>query len=422
MKTALPRTVIMLGLVSLLTDFSSEMIYPLLPLYLATVLGASAASLGLIEGVAESTASFVKVYAGSRSDRSGRRKPLVVAGYGLSNLIRPLIGLATAWPMVLGLRFVDRIGKGLRGAPRDALIADVTPTALRGHSYGLRQAMDHTGAVLGPLVAALLLSGAGLSMRTVFLLSIVPGVLVLLTVTLGVREPASVSGRTPAAPGDALPATPPAPMTLLGAWGGFSPGFRRYLGITALFTLGNSTDAFLLIQLNRQGLPPAWVATLWAAFHVVKVVATMGLAGLSDRVGRRPLLLAGWGIYALVYLGFATVSDLGLLVAIFLAYGVYFGCAEATQQAWVADLVPAPLRGSAFGYFHGAVGLTALPASVLFGALLDRLGAGVAFGTGAALALLAAGLLFTVPRGGGDNGGGKTSGDTVGSPSAPMVD
>lgn len=412
-KTALPRTVIMLGLVSLLTDLSSEMIYPLLPLYLSTVLGASAASLGLIEGVAESTASFVKVYAGSRSDRSGRRKPLVVAGYSLSNLIRPLIGLATAWPMVLGLRFVDRIGKGLRGAPRDALIADVTPADRRGQAYGLRQAMDHTGAVLGPLVAALLLSSAGLSMRTVFLLSIVPGVLVLLTVTLGVHEPAPGPRRAAPAPDAAPPA-----ITLLGAWGGFTPGFRRYLGITALFTLGNSTDAFLLIQLHRQGLPPAWVAALWAAFHGVKVVSTMGLSGLSDRVGRRPLLLAGWLIYALVYLSFAAVTDLGLLVAVFLVYGVYFGCAEPTQQAWVADLVPAPLRGSAFGFFHGAVGLTALPASVLFGALLDRLGAGAAFGTGAALALLAAGLLFTVPRG---SGNGDSGGANGGTPAAPMV-
>jgi MFS family permease len=301
--------------------------------------------------------------------------------------------------MVLGLRFVDRIGKGLRNSPRDALIADVTPAALRGHAYGLRQAMDHMGAVLGPLVAALLLSGAGLSMRTVFLLSIVPGVLVVLAVTLGVREPAPGPARAATPPDGAAPTTTPSPITLLGAWGGFSPGFRRYLGVMALFTLGNSTDAFLLIQLNRQGLPPPWVATLWAAFHVVKVVSTMGLARLSDRIGRRPLLLAGWGIYALVYLGFATMTDLGALVAIFLAYGIYFGCAEATQQAWVADLVPGQLRGSAFGYFHGAVGLTALPASLLFGALLDRLGAGAAFGTGAALALLAAALLFTIPRG-----------------------
>jgi MFS family permease len=381
----LPRTVVMLGLVSLLTDLSSEMIYPLLPLFLSTVLGAGAVSLGLIEGVAESTASLLKVVSGVRSDRTRRRKPLVALGYTLSNAVRPLIGLAGSWPMVLGLRFADRVGKGLRTSPRDALIADVTHESMRGRAYGLHRSMDHAGSVLGPLVAMALLTGFGASLPTVFLLSAIPGALVVLTVLLGVREPAHPAA-TPL--GEAAP-TP--------RWTQLGPGFRRLLLAEVVFTLGNSSDAFLLLQLSRASLTASAVAGLWAGLHVVKMVAVYGAGRLSDRIGRRGLMLAGWAIYAAVYAGFGTIPHTPALIALFLAYGLYFGCTEPVERAWVASLVPGGLRGSAFGAYHGAIGLTALPASLLFGFLLDRFGAAPAFFTGSALALVGALLLLRVP-------------------------
>jgi MFS family permease len=387
LPVALPATVIMLGLVSLLTDLSSEMIYPLLPLYLSTVLGAGAVSLGLIEGVAESTAALLKVYAGAHSDRSGRRKPLMAVGYTLSNAVRPLIGLATSWPLVLGLRFADRVGKGLRTSPRDALIADVTDASIRGRAYGLHRAMDHAGAVLGPLVATALLVQGGFSLQAVFLASALPGALVVLTVLLGVREPPrpAPAGPAPQAPGP--------------RWADLGPGYRRFVLAVALFALGNSSDAFLLLQLSRAGFAPAWVAALWSAQHGVKMLAVYGGGRLSDRIGRRGPMLAGWALYAAVYAGFGLATQPALLVALFLVYGLYFGCTEPVERAWVAALSPGGLRGSAFGAYHGAIGLAALPASLVFGALLDRFGPPAAFLTGAGLALLAAAVLRGVPAG-----------------------
>jgi MFS family permease len=379
----LSTTVLVLGVASFLTDLSSEMIFPLLPVFLTTVLAAGPRALGVIEGFAESTASLLKVASGIWTDRTRRRKPLVVLGYSLSGAVRPLIALATAWPVVLALRVGDRIGKGTRTSPRDALIADVTPSDLRGRAYGLHRAFDHAGAVAGPLVAAALLQWGGLSIRQVFLLAAVPAALVILVLALGVREPAS---------------PPPAPAASAGAPAGrLGRSYRRLLLAIVVFTLGNSTDAFLLLRLGEAGLAPALVAAVWSALHVVKSGATYLGGRLSDRLGRRPMVIAGWLVYAIVYLAFAVVADTAALVATFLFYGVHFGLTEPVEKAWVAELAPAAMRGRAFGWYHGAIGFAALPASLLFGLLWQAFGSAVAFATGAALALVASGLLLRVP-------------------------
>ncbi|HKI98433.1 MAG TPA: MFS transporter [bacterium] len=396
LRNSLPLAVVVLGVVSLLTDLSSEMIYPLLPLYLSTVLGAGAVSLGVIEGVAESTAALLKVVSGVRSDITRRRKPLVAVGYTLSNLVRPLIGLATVWPMVLVLRFADRVGKGLRTSPRDALIADVTDESIRGRAYGLHRSMDHAGAVLGPLAAMALLSLESATLQHVFLASAIPGALVIVTVLLAVREPPQVGG---AAPG-AEPSRSAHDPTATSRWAELGPGYRRFLLALVVFTLGNSSDAFLLLQLSREGFSAVWITGLWSAFHVVKMVSAYGAGRLSDRVGRRGLMLTGWAIYAAVYAGFAVGTGRETLIVLFLVYGLYYGCTEPVERAWVSSLAPGDVRGTAFGAYHGAIGIAALPASVLFGMVLDRFGAAPAFFTGAGLALVAALILLRVPEAG----------------------
>lgn len=388
MHRALPRTVLALGLVSLLADLSSEMVYPLLPRYLAEVLGVGLVSLGLIEGVAEATAALVKLASGAWSDRLRRRKPLVIAGYALAGVARPLIGLASVWPVVLGLRFVDRFGKGLRGSPRDALIADVTPPALRGTAFGVQRAMDHAGAVLGPLVAAALLSIEGVTLPEVFLWTALPSAAVIAVLVLGVKE----RDRLPSPAPVGLPLAGSSPTAGLRA---LPSELRRLLFALLLFTLGNSTDAFLLLRLGQVGVEARWVAVLWAAQHAVKMLAAYFGGRLSDRLGRRSLVAGGWVLYAGVYLCFAAAGSPAVLVAVFLIYGLYHGLTEPAEKAWVVDLAPAELKGTALGAYHGALGLAALPASLLFGLLWQVFGVATAFLTGAALALAA---LMALPR------------------------
>lgn len=380
-KNRLPRTVWALGWVSFFTDFSSEMIYPLLPAFLTTVLGAGAVAIGVIEGLAESTAALLKAGSGIWADKVRRRKPFVVVGYGLAGVVRPLIGLATAWPGVLACRFLDRVGKGLRTSPRDALIADVTAPEQRGAAFGLHRAMDHAGAVVGPLVAAALLRFAGLSLRQVFLLSAIPAVVVMFVLVFGVQEAAK---------------EPVERTTTSGNWRELGGGYWRLMAAVLVFTLGNSTDAFLLLRLKDVGVPVAWVAVLWAAHHVVKMVTTYYGGRLSDTAGRRALVLGGWIFYAAIYLAFGWVNSATGLVVVFLAYGVYYGLTEPAEKAWIADLAPAQLRGTAFGFYHAAVGLGALPASLIFGWIWKMWGAATAFSAGAALAATAALMLAGV--------------------------
>ncbi len=381
MKAKLPRTVWALGWVSFFTDFSSEMIYPLLPVFLSSVLGAGAVAIGVIEGVAESTAALLKAVSGIWADKVRRRKPFVVAGYGLAGVVRPLIGLVTAWPGVLACRFLDRVGKGLRTSPRDALIADVTAPEQRGAAFGLHRSMDHAGAVVGPLVAAALLNWGGFDLRQVFLLAAIPAAAVMMVVMFGVQEAAKNPAETKPVPGN---------------WRELGGDYWRLMAAVLVFTLGNSTDAFLLLRLKDVGVPVAWVAVLWAAHHAVKMVATFYGGKLSDTAGRRSLVLGGWILYSVVYVAFGWVSSVAGLVAVFLVYGVYYGLTEPAEKAWIADMAPAQLRGTAFGFYHAAVGVGALPASLLFGWAWKVWGAPSAFSIGAAVAAVATMMLAVV--------------------------
>ncbi len=378
----LHRNVIALGLVSLLTDFSSEMIYPLLPVFLTAVLGAGPAALGIIEGVAETTASLLKLFSGAWSDRVGRKKPLVVAGYALSTAARPLVGFAAAWAHVLAVRFADRIGKGVRTSPRDALVAASVPPGDRGRAFGLQRAMDHLGAVLGPLAAFLLMTGAGLSYRPVFLLSVIPGLAAVAALLFFVREPAAPA---PAHAGARL------------RDGGLPAPFRRYLAIVCLFTLGNASDAFLILRTVDAGVPAKYVPLLWGAFHVVKSSLSTPAGMLSDRWSRKTLIAGGWLVYAACYGGWALARGPAWVVGLFLAYGLFAAATEGAERAFVADFVPPDRRGTAFGWFHLAVGISALPASVVFGIVWGRYGAPAAFGVSAGLAVAASVLLLLLP-------------------------
>ena len=313
----------------------------------------------------------------------GRRRPFVLWGYGVSSAARPLIGLAGSWPAVLGLRVADRLGKGTRGAPRDALIAEAVPPERRGEAFGFHRAMDHAGALIGPLVAAVLLDLAGVGVRELFWWTALPGALVIAVAVTSVREPPT-HGRA---------AAPRAPLrSVLG-----SPGpFRRLLGARTLFALGNSADAFLLLLLAERGLSAAEVALLWGVHNGVKMAAAAVGGGWADRRGRRAVLTTGWVVYAAVYAGFAVARPLAVLVPVFLVYGVALGLAEPAEKALAAGLVDDGARGAAFGALHGLTALVALPASALFGAIWTWVGAPVAFAVGAGLAAAAVTVLRTV--------------------------
>ncbi|MDF1501442.1 MFS transporter [Roseisolibacter sp. H3M3-2] len=382
----LGRTVVTLALVSLLTDASSEMIAPLLPIFLTASLGASAAVVGAIEGAAETTAALLKLASGWWSDRLPRRKPLVLAGYLLASAARPLVAVAASPAHVLAVRLTDRVGKGIVRAPRVALLAGAAPAAARGRAFGFHRAADHLGAVIGPLLAWLLLSAAALPLRTVFWLAAVPGALAVLVLAVGVREePRTPEPAAPASVVADAPAGMAAPR---------SRALRALLVAVFVFTLGNATDAFLVLRATQLGVPVALVPALWAALHAVKSLASTPGGALSDRLGRRPTIVAGWGVYALVYAGFAFARAPWHVWALMLAYGAFFGLTEGAEKALVADLSSHEARGAAFGWYHLVVGVAALPASLLFGALWDARGAPTAFLAGAGLAAAAAAILL----------------------------
>ncbi len=396
-RKGLTRNVVILGFVSLLNDGASEMIYPLLPAFLTAVLGAGPAALGVIEGVAEATASLLKLYSGYLSDRVKRRKGWIVAGYSLSNIIRPLIAFSTSWMHVLVLRFSDRVGKGLRTSPRDAIIADSTPVEFRGKAYGFHRAMDHSGAIVGPLAATALLLVFHDNVKTIFLLSVIPGLFAVLMLLFGLKEKESESSRPN-----------PASFNFRAAWAEMPPGFRKYLGIILIFTLGNSTDAFLLLRAQQLGAPLALLPMIWVVLHIVKMVFSVPSGIISDRIGRKKVIVAGWVVYALVYAGFGAASQYWHAWALFAIYGIYFGLTEGVEKALVADFAPLHLRGSSFGLYHLMLGLGAFPASLLFGLVWQRFGSAAAFGMGAAFALLASMMLALLsvkkPQNTGNNG------------------
>jgi MFS family permease len=375
---ALPSTVWLLGAISLLNDAASDMIYPLVPLYVASVLMAGPKAIGLIEGVAEAAGSVLKLVAGVISDRMGRIKPFVVFGYGIAGIARPLIGIATSWFGVLVFRFIDRIGKGLRSAPRDAMLAASVAPSQRGLAYGLHRGMDNAGAVVGPLIAAALLA-AGLSLRQVFLLAFVPGAIVLV-LALRLREPMPVAARST--------------VRIDWRWTALPSKYRRYLFALALFTLGNSSNMFLLLRANDLGLDASRITLLWAAFSAVAAFASAPFSALSDRIGRKRLILAGWAGYAVLYVSMGVVSiSPGWLWVLFPAYGLVTAMIEGTERALVADLVPAAQAGTAFGWYYLVTGLLLLPASALFGVVWEHGSPAIAFGIGAGFAV-AAGLVL----------------------------
>ncbi len=356
------------------------------------MLGGGPLALGLVEGVAEGTNSLLRIASGRISDRLGRTRPLVILGYIISSCVRPLIALASAPVHVLVVRFTDRVGKGIRSAPRDALLAAWAPSRLRGRVYGVHRAMDHAGAVVGPLLATVFLSFAPGEYRTLFLLTALPGGLAVALV-LRVREP---HGGIPSSSADGHDVTPVGAGQAPVSWRGLPGGFRRYLLIVALFTVGNSSDAFLLLRLTQAAGGPEYIPLLWAGLHVVKAALSTSGGALSDAVGRRPVIVLAWMIYALAYAGFAVSTSFTALAVWLLIYGLFYALSEGAERAYVADLAPAALRGSAFGLFHAVVGLGSLAASLLFGWLWSVYGAPAAFGLGATLAVSSTLLLILV--------------------------
>lgn len=385
---ALPRTVWILGLISLVNDGASDLIYPLLPLYLTSVLMAGPRALGLIEGMAEASASLLKLVSGVLSDRWGHTKPWIVTGYGIAGLARPLIALASSWPGVLLLRFADRLGKGLRSSPRDALLAAAVAPEQRGLAFGLHRAMDNAGAVLGPLVASGLLA-LHLSLRQIISWSLLPGLLCT-ALALLLREPGSGVG---------LPFRPP-PTKAAIQWkpSALPPALRRYLLVVGLFTLGNASNVFLLLRARQLGVDEAQIPLLWATLSAVAMLGSAPLAGWSDRIGRRRLLVAGYASYGALYLliGHLQIGSLWLW-PLFAGYGLFLSATEGVEKALVADLALPGERGTAFGWFNLVTGLALLPASLLFGGLMQGYGAPLAFAVAAAFALLSAVLLALMP-------------------------
>jgi MFS family permease len=381
---ALPRNVKVLGLTSLLNDVASEAIYPLLPAFLLNVLTAgSPVYLGLIEGCAESVASILKLWAGGRSDQTRRRKGFILFGYTLAALVRPLLAVTVAPWQLLVIRVSDRIGKGVRTAPRDALIADSTDPSLRGRAFGFHRAMDHLGAAIGPLLAAAFLWQWPEAMRTLFLLAGLPGLAAVVLLCVALREQ-PVSGPR---------------QTVRLTLHPFDRNFRVYLVALVLFTLGNSSDLFLLAHAERLGVPVWQLPLLWCAFHILKSVANLLLGRAVDRVGPRPLLCLGWLVHAGVYLAFALASQPWHAWVFFLTYALFYGLSEPSEKTLVTRLAGSERVGLAFGWYNAVIGIAALPASLLFGAIYEVYGAAPAFGVGAGLALAATAVLLAVRYG-----------------------
>ncbi len=376
-RARLPAAVVALSITSFFTDIGSEMIFPLLPMFVAS-LGASTIFLGLVEGVADATASCLKLASGYLADHVPRKKPLVLSGYILASVVRPLVAFASAPWHVLAVRVSDRVGKGIRSSPRDVMIAQSVSKEEAGRAFGFHRAFDDAGAVIGPLIATALLS-CGVELRTVFLLAAIPGLLSLLAVA-SVRE-------SPGPEPEQVRISPGADVKL-------PKSLRAYFAILLLFSLGCSSDAFLLLRAKELGVPLALVPLLWSIFHVSKVVSSYFGGNLADRVPRAKLIALGWGVYALTYLGFGAATAAWQVWALFIVYGSYYGLTEPAEKALVRDLAPSHVRGRAFGYYNFMVGISAIPAGILTGWLWQAVSAQAALASGAAVASVAAiGLL-----------------------------
>jgi MFS family permease len=381
----LPRNVLLLGFTSLLNDVASEMLFPLLPTFMISVLKGTKEQLGLLDGVADTASSLLKLWSGASSDAAGSRKGFVIFGYGVAAIARPLMALATAPWHLIALRTLDRVGKGVRSAPRDALIAESTPPAHHGRAFGFHRAMDHLGAAIGPLLAMGFLWLWPNQLRLLFALSLIPAIPILFIVIFGVRE----QPRPPAAKKERF----------VFSLAPFDGRFRLYLVALLLFTLGNSSDSFLLVRAEELGVPRMWLPLLWGVFHFAKSGLTQLAGPWIDRLGPRPMIWAGWFLYAATYLAFGLATQAWHVWTLFLIYAIYYALAEPAEKALVAGLVTADRRGLAFGWFNLVIGIGALPASLVFGSVYQRIGPLAAFGMGACFALAAAVLLAGVsPR------------------------
>lgn len=393
----LPRNVWAVGFTSFFMDISSEMVINIVPLFLANVLGVQTSIIGLIEGIAEATASILKLFSGWLSDRMGGRKWLAVSGYAISALTKPFFYFASSWELIAGVRWADRVGKGIRTAPRDALVADSTSKEMRGMAFGFNRALDKAGAVLGLLIAAgvVWLAQANTldlskpTFQTIVLISLVPAFLAVLSLAIGAKDVAVTSQR-------------PAPKFSLR---GMGKPFYIFIFIVSLFTLGNSSDGFLVLRAQNLGVSVTGILVMLAVFNLTSSLVATPAGSLSDRIGRRRLIIGGWLVYAVIYLGFAAAQQAWQVWLLFMTYGLYYGMAFGTANAMVADLVPENLRGTAYGTYHAVIGLLAFPSSLIAGLLWQGVGSWSGFGPsapflfGGTLALIAAMLMaFVMPK------------------------
>ncbi|OGO34296.1 MAG: MFS transporter [Chloroflexi bacterium RBG_16_57_11] len=393
----LPRNVWAVSLTSFFMDISSEMVINILPLFLANVLGVQTSIIGLIEGIAEAIASILKLFSGWLSDKLGGRKWLAVAGYGLSTITKPFFYFANSWVLVAGVRWVDRIGKGIRTAPRDALVADSVTKETRGLAFGFHRAMDTAGAMLGLLIAAVVVWSAQANnlnlskstFQTIVLISLIPACVAVLTLIIGAKDVAVTSRRT-------------APKFSLRNMG---KPFNIFLVVVGIFTLGNSSDAFLVLRAQNLGVSVIGILIMLVVFNLVYSLVSTPAGSLSDRVDRRRMIIGGWLVYAAIYFGFALAQEGWQVWVLYVVYGLYYGMAYGTANALVADLVPENLRGTAYGTYHAMIGILAFPASLIAGILWQGAGTWGGFGPaapflfGAMLALSAALLMaFWFPR------------------------
>jgi MFS family permease len=393
----LPRNVWAVGLTSFFMDVSSEMVINIVPLFLANVLGVQTSVIGLIEGIAEATASILKLFSGWLSDKLGGRKWLAVAGYGLSAITKPFFYIASSWELIAGVRWADRIGKGIRTAPRDALVADSVTKEMRGLAFGFHRAMDTAGAMVGLIIAAVIVwmaqaNNLDLSkptFQTIVLLSLAPAFLGVLSLAIGAKDVAVDKKRE-------------LPKFSLKSMG---KPFSIFLVIVSIFTLGNSSDAFLVLRAQNLGISVIGILIMLAVFNLIYALVSTPAGSLSDRVGRRRLIVGGWLVYAAIYLGFALAQQAWQVWALYVVYGFYYGMAYGTANAMVADLVPEELRGTAYGTYNAVIGLLAFPSSLIAGLLWQGagnwpgLGPSAPFFFGGSLALIAALLMaYWMPK------------------------
>jgi MFS family permease len=372
-KFKIPKNVKYLGFVSFLNDVASEIIYPLLPVFLSVYIGVGTTFIGLVEGIAESTASLLKLFSGWFSDKIKKRKLLAVIGYSISSVIRPFIAISSAGWHIITLRFLDRVGKGIRTSPRDALISESTPPEHIGRAFGFHRSLDHLGAIVGPIITFGLLSIFNNDLRSVFLFASIPGAFVIIFISVFVKEKA--------------PAKEIKPLPKL-SFKIFDKNFKSFLYAVGLFTLGNSSDAFLLLRAKSSGIAIELLPILWIVLHIVKFSSSYPAGILSDRIGRKPTIITGWLIYAIVYLSFGFVDQSYQVWILFAVYGLFYGLTEGVEKAFISDMIPPEIKGTAFGVYNFVIGIFALPASLLFGLLWDSMGASFAFFTGALLAFV----------------------------------